>query len=100
MSSESESPRHTDFLPHEGAPFRVDGWSETLRLASVTAHAPPGWPPHLRQPFALIFHGPRQPVLPEGMHHIEAEDGRRFALHIMPIHTVERDRQEYQAVFN
>jgi hypothetical protein len=91
--------RHADFLPHEGKLFRFEGWSGALRLASVNASTQPGWPPHLPLPFTLIFHGPAGSILPEGTYAAEA-DGARFTFHIMPIHTTEKGRQDYQAVFN
>lgn len=92
--------RHTDFLPHQGKPFRFGDWDGTLRLASVSTEYPVGWPSHLRPPFTLIFHGPTEPILPEGTYVAEVEGGSQFTFHIMPIHTADPQRQEYQAVFN
>jgi hypothetical protein len=39
-------------------------------------------------------------VLPEGLYDVAFDDGREFALHITPIHTPARDRQDYQIAFN
>jgi hypothetical protein len=48
----------------------------------------------------LIFAGSAGDILPQGHHRITAPDGAVFELHITPIHTPTRDRQDYQAVFN
>jgi hypothetical protein len=89
-----------DFQPHVGATFRFEGWDGTLRLATIETQSPPGWPAALPPPFTLIFHGVRGDVLPEGVHTAQAADGTRFTFHIMPIHTVAPDRQDYQVAFN
>jgi hypothetical protein len=88
------------FAPYEGAAFRFAGWDGSLVLAAIRRPAIAGWPAHLRPPFSLIFHGLRQPVLPEATHRAQAPDGRQFHFHIQPIHTVAADRQDYQAAFN
>ena len=53
-----------------------------------------------RQPFTLILRGPPDDVLPEGLYDVAVEDGPEFALYIIPIQTMSRDRQDYQVVFN
>ncbi|MGO4843140.1 hypothetical protein AB4144_63795, partial [Rhizobiaceae sp. 2RAB30] len=53
-----------------------------------------------RQPFNLIFGGPPGEVLREGTYTLKADDGSSFDLYLMPVHTVENDRQNYQAAFN
>ena len=50
--------------------------------------------------FTLIFAGPREPVLPEGSYAAHVAGGPDWELYIMPIHTHDRTRQEYQVVFN
>jgi hypothetical protein len=63
----------------------------------------PGPPPagYSRAPFAVIFRGPRgQDHLPGGIYDCEIEGGPALNLHVSPIHTEQRDRQEYQSVFN
>ena len=89
-----------DFTPHVNKLFRFDGRPHRLRLATVETGDMPNRPPDLRKPFSLIFHGPRGDVMPEGFYAAEAEDGARFELYIVPIHTVAPERQDYQAVFN
>jgi hypothetical protein len=54
-----------------------------------------------RQPFTLIFRGPRKPEhLAEGLYDCAFEDGPSFQLHVTPIHTPDPGWQEYQAAFN
>jgi len=91
-------PRHEDFIPHLNKLFRFQG--RQLRLATVDVGDPPNLPPESRKPFSLIFHGSRGDVMPEGLYEAEAEDGARFELYVIPIHTPAPDRQDYQAVFN
>jgi len=80
--------------------FRFSGWHGSLRLARIEQPARPGPADADRAPFTLIFQGVRGDVLPDGMRTATAEDGSRFEIYIMPIHTPATDRQDYQAVFN
>ena len=89
--------QHEDFASYIGKRFEFEGQPVVLRLATIDvkpSHAPD------RTPFVLIFHGPVGEILPEGLHRVHIEDGPSTELYVMPIHTVERDRQNYQAVFN
>ena len=88
------------FRPHLGTPFHAAGWPHPLVLHEIEMHNTRRGAGLSRDAFTLIFHGPRGEVLAEAMHVLEAESGGRFELYIIPIHTVERDRQDYQAVFN
>lgn len=93
-------PQHEDFTPHLNKLFRFEGYQHALRLAEVEVSDRP-YPAELtRKPFTLLFQGPRQNVMPEGFYAAEVEDGPRFDLYVMPIHTGAPDRQDYQAVFN
>ena len=93
-------PQHEDFTPHVNKLFRFDGRHHQLRLATVAVGDLPGPPPDQRKPFTLIFHGPRGDVMPEGFYAAEVEDGARFELYVIPIHTPAPERQDYQAIFN
>ena len=90
--------QHQDFAPFVGKRFDFDGQHVVLHLASVDARRQPDYA--ARTPFTLIFHGPAAEVLPEGLYRTHIEGGAVTELYIMPIHTTERDRQAYQAVFN
>jgi hypothetical protein len=91
-----------DFLPHVNKTFRVRGGHHALTLARVegpaggSAQSPSG----IRQPFNLIFSGPPRDVLEEGLYTVDVENGPQFELHIIPIYTPARDRQDYRAAFN
>ena len=90
----------SDFVPHVGKTFAPKGQSIALTLVSVDTGKAYPWPGMPREPFTLILRGPPGDVLPEGLYDVAVTDGPDFSLHIMPIHTPARDRQDYQAVFN
>ena len=50
--------------------------------------------------FNVIFRGPPEDILSEGLYTLEADGGPRFELYVMPIYTRASDRQDYQAAFN
>jgi len=88
-----------DFAPHVGKAFRPAGQHRVLTLVSVDTRQFPGTESVPRQPFILILEGPQGDVLPEGSYDVAVDDGPEFSLYIAPIHTIARDRQDYQAVF-
>ena len=96
--AEPFTPQH--FLPHVDKAFRVAGGRHALTLSMVDARPMPGWEAAPRQPFNLIFRGPPDDVLAEGMYTLEVEGGPSFELYVMPIHTPDRTRQDYQSAFN
>jgi hypothetical protein len=90
------------FRPHVAKVFRVRGGRHELTLTALdefdVSEAQRRLMP--RPPFTLIFAGPRGDVLPEGEYAFEVEGGATFAFYVMPINTLARDRQDYQAAFN
>jgi hypothetical protein len=88
------------FLPHVDKTFRVAGGRHALTLTTVDTSRMAGWEAAPRPPFNLIFRGPPGDVLAEGLHTLEVEGGPSFRLYVMPIHTPDRTRQDYQSVFN
>ena len=54
---------------------------------------------HGRVPFALVFRGPMQPVLPQRIYRMEHADIGTFELFIVPIGP-DRDGMRYEAVFS
>ncbi len=96
----AEALRHEDFAPHVDRLFRFAGWHGTLRLARIEYPRHAGGAHPSRPPFTLIFHGPRDDILPEGLYTATVDEGPHFEVYIMPIHTPAADRQEYQALFN
>jgi len=90
------------FLPHVNKVFRVKQSGHALTLSQVDLRrmderelAALG-----RQSFTLIFAGPPGNVLRDGLYTLEVEGGPSFELYVIPIRTLVRDRQDYQAVFN
>jgi hypothetical protein len=76
-----------DFTPHVGKAFTPLGQHRTITLASVEFGMFAGADILPRAPFSLLFSGPPNDVLPEGLYDVA-------------IHTYDRNRQDYQAVFN
>ncbi len=92
------TPQH--FLPLVNKVFRVKNGRHALTLVEVEVAepAPRGGPPH--QSFTLIFSGPPGDVLSQGLYALEIADGPQFELYVIPIHTPNPARQDYQSVFN
>jgi hypothetical protein len=90
------------FQPHLNKTVQVDGWHHTLTIARIDTRKLEEWEREVipRQPFIVIFSGPPGDVLPEGMRELHIEGGPSCTLYVMPILTPQRDRQDYQAVFN
>ena len=89
------------FEPHVGKVFRFKGTRYAFPLESIDnpRREKPDWVK--RQPFTLIFRGPKErDVMPEGLYDCEIEGGPTVALYVAPIMTPQPDRQYYQAVFN
>ena len=85
------------FLPHVEKVFSVKGGRHAFTLTQVEVSGEK-WGP--RQSFNLIFAGPPGDVLPEGLYTLEVADGPQFELYVIPIHTPERGKQNYQSAFN
>ena len=90
------------FQIHIGKTFKVSGADYALTLRSVDRREMEPWEAEIltRAPFTLVFSAPSGPVLLEGLHTLELEDGVAATLYVMPIHTPDRSRQDYQSVFN
>jgi hypothetical protein len=89
-----------DFVAHVGKTVTPKGQHRVLTIVSVNTTKWPGWDSMQREPFVLILRGPPGDILPEGSYEAVVEGGPEFTLYITPIHTVARDRQDYQVVFN
>jgi hypothetical protein len=88
------------FEPYLGQTFRVEGGDFMLKLDQVDRLPMPAGLEMPRPPFILIFSAPSGEILAEGMRAITADDGADFTLYLMPIHTPNPGRQDYQAMFN
>jgi uncharacterized protein DUF6916 len=91
---------HEHFAPHVGKHIGIEGYGVPLLLASVDVQPRFAAPDATRVPFTLTFEGPAHDTLPAGHYLAAIADGPVWKLHISPIHTQSRDRQDYQAVFN
>lgn len=89
------------FVPHLNKVFQIAGAPIELVLARVDQRTLESWEvaEGLREPFSLIFHGPADLILSEGLLTL-THQANAFELYLMPIHTPRRDHQAYQAVFN
>jgi hypothetical protein len=90
------------FAPHVGKRVRFQGTDIVLEIDRVEQGEELALAT-MRTPFSVIFRGPRDPnaMLREGLYDCQVEnDGPTWNLYVIPIHTPQRDRQEYQAVFN
>jgi len=96
----SQVPVPSDFIPFVGETFTPRGQHRVLTLTSVVTQPPVAWGSAPREPFTLILRGPRGDVLPEGLYDVAMTGRPDIALYIIPIHTVARDRQDYQIVFS
>lgn len=88
------------FVDHVNKTFRVICVEGTLdvELTEVMVHEDPGIE-GLRQPFTLIFRGPKDRVLSEGLYKVENDDAGSVDLYVIPIMSP-GDYQDYQVVFN
>ncbi|HEY1707111.1 MAG TPA: hypothetical protein VGG10_02520 [Rhizomicrobium sp.] len=89
-----------DFAPYAGRNVLLKDFDFTLKLSAVEGveHAPP--PGVARTPFLLIFSGPKNPLVRPGMYMCVIADGPTYELYLSPIHTPDKDRQDYQSSFN
>ncbi len=86
-----------DFAPHVGTPYEVEAGSGTV---SLTLNEARPLPQSVRDAgsFALLFRGPADPLLPQGIYTFR----RGEAVEEIFITPVARDQSgtEYEAVFN
>lgn len=81
-----------DFRDHLGTQFKLTGQpqedgsavSVEAELADVS-ESPPGRPGASRTPFSVLFHGPLEPVLPQGIYRLEGEHFGSVELFIVPV---------------
>ena len=88
------------FSPHVGQRVSFAGHPVALLLAAADPKPRATMPGADRVAFALLFHGPRDDILPAGLYRAILQDGPEIEFYLQPIHTMAQDRQEYQAVFN
>jgi len=74
----------------------IDGAQLKLELANVEALGP-AWSGQ-RQPFSLVFRGPRDPLLPQRIYAVEHSGLGKLEIFLVPIGPDEHG-QRYQAIF-
>ena len=81
-----------DFRGHRGSRFKLTGQapgsgsavSLDAELADVNESVP-GATGAYRTPFSVVFHGPPEPVLPQGIYRLEAEHFGSMELFLVPV---------------
>ena len=97
MADDLASLTAEDFRPHLGTRFTMPSRpleSELIEVDTVGAAAAGG----VRVPFGLVFRGPLEPVLPQGIHRLEHETLGALDLFLVPIGPDEAGMR-YEAVF-
>lgn len=102
----SEAPRDLasltlpDFASRIGERFRMPSGDSELELELVSAEAlgEPGQAGR-RQPFSLVFRGPRAQALPQRIHRLESERLGVLEIFLVPIEPDPGGRR-YEAVFS
>ena len=90
----------SDFEAHLGSAFAValpGGEGLDLHLAT-TGPAGAGLPGK-RAPFSLVFHGPRTPLLRQGIHRLEHSELGPLDLFLVPVGP-RGDAMQYEAIFS
>lgn len=88
------------FLPLVDSTFAVGDPGASalgLRLAG-TGHAGAGLPGR-REPFSLIFQGPLQPLLPQGIHRLLHPELGEIAIFLVPVGP-QGQAMQYEAIFS
>ena len=92
-----------EFKPHVGKVFRFKGTRYAFPLDRIISgsSSEPLQPGVKRQPFILIFRGPKErEYMPEGIYDCEVEGGPTYQMYVNPINTPAPELQEYQAAFS
>jgi hypothetical protein len=88
-----------------GSKFRIHpGSAEPLEVELIEAHQLPsksvgGGPQRMREPFSLVFRGPKDRLLPQKIYKIEQEKLGTLELFLVPIGP-DQEGQRFEAVFN
>ena len=97
MADELASLTAEDFRAYLGARFAMPSGPFEVELIEVSDPGTTGVT-GLRAPFSIVFRGPLQPVLSQGIRHIEHNGLGELALFLVPIGPDETGMR-YEAVF-
>ena len=89
------------FEPCLNHKFRLDYEMGNLEVELIECRkiSSPGPPPGQREPFSLMFLGPRQPVLPQRIYRLFSEQLGSLEVFIVPVAS-DSSGTKYQAVFS
>jgi len=86
------------FAAHLNDTFTVIHPTSAAELVLVEAAPRPGGRPEGRRPFALLFHGPLAPILPQATYRFEHPGFSALEIFIVPVGP-DGDRMRYEAIF-
>ncbi len=94
-----------EFEPFLGRTFNVKNTDVPVELKLIEIEdSTKGrlWPPNLPKPFLMIFSGPPERILLEGLRLLELPGGPTYQLYVIPIltHDPASTGQHYQVVVN
>ena len=95
----TENISHENFSGHLNALFRVEVAETSLELELVEVEVGKSIDASQREPFTLIFQGPKDSILAEGIHTMSNDSAGSFDLYTIPIISL-GDQQLYQVIFN
>ncbi len=95
----TENISHENFSGHLNALFRVVVAETSLELELVEVEVGKSIDASQREPFTLIFQGPKDSILAEGIHTVSNDSAGSFDLYTIPIISL-GDQQLYQVIFN
>ena len=92
---------HDDFLSSLNQKFVVHHDAGTLEAELIECRklASPGGPSTRRQPFAILFRGPRQPVLVQRIYKFEGGSMGPLEIFIVPVGP-DANGMRYEAIFS
>jgi hypothetical protein len=94
-----------DFLKYLNGTFYLSSDSgerieaELIEVTEIGTSEAPVDSNKKRNPFSIVFSGPPQPVLPQGMHALQHTEMGLLSLFVVPIGT-DKKGMRYEAVFN
>ncbi len=94
-----------DFSPYLNQRFRIDAGSsepldvELIEVSELSSASISSDEPEKRRPFSIVFRGPNDPSLPQGIYDIEHGEMGTLSLLIVPIGP-DKEGMLYHAVFN
>ena len=85
------------FEPLVGDSFRVDGGTTAVELVLESVATAGAWPGG-REPFSLVFRGPREPLLPQAIYALRHAGLGALEIFLVPI-ARDADGGRYEAIF-